>query len=274
MDNDYLSPNNGFNIQSESEFSSTSFVSPKDKTDEKKITIHSTGGFLLFFRQLWIMTRRNFILQTRYYKSTLSQILIGPIIFLLLLYILQQADNSQRLKANLHPTAYPLLGVQPCQGRTKFSPCINLMFTPNDQASNSIMQTFADNNFKRTGQKLNIETSIDNLNFIPMSTLGIVPVPDANFIYNYTLNHPNITMFGIEFSTVQGPPVNYRYQIWFNSTLMANQSDVFGEQILALQRGIDEAIVTFASNDFQNPATIDIKLKDWPKVPPDRKSVV
>ncbi|CAG8683115.1 18808_t:CDS:2 [Gigaspora rosea] len=270
MDNDYLSPNNGINIRSESELSSTSFVSPKDKTAAQKVTINSTGGFILFFRQLWIMTRRNFILQIRYYKTTLSQILIGPIIFLLLLYILQQADNSQRLKSNLHPTAYPLLGVQPCQRRTKSGPCINLMFTPNDQASNSIMQAFADNNFKRTGQKLNIETLINSLDFIPTSTLGIVPVPDANFIYSYTLNHPNITMFGIEFSTVQGPPVNYRYQIWFNSTLMANQSDVFGEQLLALQRGIDEAIVTFASNDSQNPATIDIKLKDWPIVPPSQ----
>ncbi|CAG8489659.1 3135_t:CDS:2, partial [Dentiscutata erythropus] len=232
---------------SESELSSTSFVSSTDKTAVQQVKI-------------------------RYYKTTLSQILIGPIIFLLLLYILQQADNSQRLKSNLHPTAYPLLGVQPCQGRTPSDSCINLMFTPNDQASASIMKVFADNNFKRTGQKLNFEDSIATLDFIPTSTLGIVPVSDANFIYNYTLNNPNITLFGIEFSTDQGPPVNYRYQIWFNSTLMANQTDMFGEQVLALQRGIDEAIVTFASNDLQNPATFDIKLKDWPKVPPSQLS--
>ncbi|CAG8495111.1 18204_t:CDS:2 [Cetraspora pellucida] len=270
MDNSYLSPNHGINAQSESELSSTSVASSTDNTAAQQITIHSTGGFLLFFRQLWIMIRRNFILQKRYYKSTLSQILIGPIIFLLLLYILQQADNSQKLKSNLHPTAYPLLGVQPCQGRTTSDPCINLMYTPDDQTSRTIMQAFADNNFKRTGYKLNIATSITSLDFIPTSTLGIVPVPNADFIYNYTLNHPNVTMFGIEFSTVPGPPVNYRYQIWFNSTLMANGSDVFGEQVLALQRGVDEAIVTFASNDLQNPATFNIKLKDWPKVPPSQ----
>ncbi|CAG8468063.1 989_t:CDS:2, partial [Scutellospora calospora] len=221
MDNDYLSPNHGINIQSESEPSLTTLAS--------------------------------------------------PIIFLLLLYILQQADNSQRLKSNLHPIAYPLLGVQPCQGRTPSNPCINLMFTPNDPASQTIMQIFANNNFNRTGYKLDIDTiPITSLDFIPTSTLGIIPVPDANFIYNYTLNHPNVTMFGIEFSNVLGPPANYRYQIWFNSTLMANGSDVFGEQLLALQRGIDEAIVTFATNDIQNPAKFNIKLKDWPLVPPSQ----
>ncbi|CAG8573287.1 3953_t:CDS:2 [Acaulospora colombiana] len=140
------------------------------------------------------------------------------------------------------------------------------MFTPNSPDSTAIMQIFANNNAKRTGNALNIENVNLGLNDKLEKTLGIVPVQDANFIYNYTLLNPNVTMFAIEFSTDPGPPTNYRYQIWFNGTLTANDTDFFGDQVLSFQRGIDEAIIAFATNDSN--AELNVNLKDWPKVPP------
>ncbi|CAG8514994.1 1192_t:CDS:2 [Acaulospora morrowiae] len=266
-DNNYLSPNQGVTAASVSETSITTSVSSANKSPaQENVTAYRTGRFQRLFRQLWIMLRRNFILQVRYRKSTISQVFVGPFLFLLLLFVLQKADDNVRLKSNLHPLSYPLLGVQPCQGRTTSNPCINFMFTPNTPDSVRIMQTFADNNAKRTGKRLNIESIELGLDDKPQKTLDIVPVQDANFIYNYTLRHPNVTMFAIEFSPYPGPPQNYRYQIWYNATLMSNNSDIFGEQVLSFQRGIDEAIIAFATNDSNTALNVD--LKDWPKVPP------
>lgn len=197
--------------------------------------------------------------------------MIGPLLFLLLLFILQKADDHQKLKSVFHPLSYPLNGVQQCQGRDTDSPCINLMFTPDTDENRAILLNFATNNEKRTGKPLPFNDPIQDASKVPDTTLGMVPVPNADFIYDYTLQNPNVTLFGIEFSSVKTPLINYRYQIWFNSSLMTNSSDFFGEQVLALQRGIDEAIVSFASGEpaaGPTPATFNVNLKDWPKVPP------
>jgi ABC-type Na+ transport system ATPase subunit NatA len=149
------------------------------------------------------------------------------------------------------------------------------MFTPDTVENRAILFTFAKNNERRTGNPLPFSNTTLEIGKVPGETLGIVPVPNSDFIYDYTLHHPNVTTFGIEFTSVAGPPINYRYQIWFNSTLMANNSDIFSEQILAFQRGIDEAIVTFASGESatsQTPVTFNINLKDWPKIPPKQTS--
>ncbi|CAG8612883.1 4075_t:CDS:2 [Funneliformis caledonium] len=237
-----------------------------DEADKKAKNTH------LFVKQLWIMIKRNAILQVRYYKSTLAQIVVSPILFLLLLFILQRADNRQRLHSILHPLPYSLNGVNHCQGLDITSPCINLMFTPDTDENREILLIFAKNNERRTGIPLPFDNVSLNISNEPGTTLGMVPVSSADFIYDYTLQYPNVTMFGIEFTTVEGPPKNYRYQIWLNGTLMANNSDVFGEQVLAFQRGIDEAIVSYASGESATnpaPATFNINLKDWPTVPPN-----
>ncbi|CAG8563020.1 1691_t:CDS:2 [Ambispora leptoticha] len=273
---DQLSPNwgtnsNTLNTPSQNSLNSSSGISGSGEynQNEKVVTPpRSPNVFKLFLVQLWIMIKRNFILQIRYRKSTISQAFAGPFIFLLLLFILQKADNSVQRRSYYHPKSYPLLGLLQCQGRSVNSPCINVMYTPNTPETQKIMQTFSINNEKRTGQPMPLEDINLDLNTPPTRKLGIVAVPNANFIYSYTLNNPNTTLFGIEFTTVDN---NYRYQVWFNSTQTNNNTDVFNEQLLSFQRGIDEAIVTVATNSSagssDSPA-INVQLKDWPIVPP------
>ncbi|KAG9307579.1 hypothetical protein G9A89_023144 [Geosiphon pyriformis] len=231
----------------------------------------SPNLFKVFFAQLWIMVKRNFILQLRYRKSTISQALVGPLLFLILLLILQKADNSVQRESYLHPKSYPLLGLLPCQGVNDNDRCINVLYTPDTGDNKKIMQVFSANNQKRTGKSIPLEDTKIDINYKPEKNMGIIAVPDAPFIFNYTLNNPNVTLFGIEFTSVPGPPTNYRYQIWFNSTQSNNNSDVFSEQLLSFQRGIDEAIVTVATNsttgNTDSPA-FNVRIKDWPIVPP------
>ncbi|RIA85383.1 hypothetical protein C1645_781967 [Glomus cerebriforme] len=268
-----LSPNIDNDAAASSTSLATSVTSDNNFLTAEEVVkkAKNVSAFHLFFKQLWIMIKRNAILQKRYYKSTIAQIIICPILFLLLLFILQKSDNQQRLKSILHPSSYPLNGVQHCQGFYTDSPCINLMFTPDTVENRAILSIFATNNERRTGKPLAFSDVTLDISKIPDETLGMVPVANPDFIYDYTLQHPNVTTFGIEFNSLAGPPINYRYQIWFNSTLMANDSDVFSEQVLAFQRGIDEAIISFASGEpatSQTPVTFNINLKDWPKVPP------
>ncbi|KAK9700667.1 hypothetical protein K7432_012081, partial [Basidiobolus ranarum] len=197
-----------------------------------------------FFSQMRILLKRNFILQIRQWKSTFAQTIFFPILVLLLLYGLQEIYNSKLGESNYHPQSFDLSGVADCQGRTQHDPCINILYTPDNEQNRLFLETFSAKNKQRTGNELKIEDLPIDLDFLPKTTLGFVAVPDYEFIYNYTLRHPNTTLYGIEFSTEPGPPTNYRYQIWFNSTLMSNGTDVFGDQILSLVRGLDEAIIS------------------------------
>ena len=141
--------------------------------------------------------------------------------------------------------------------------------------------------------------------FVPSTPLGMVPVPNPEFIYNYVLHNPNVTAWGkckfletilaflidplgISFSTQTNPVQNIQYQIWYNASLRANGSDVVGRQVVSLLRGMDEAIsesffviylfvfqtgyLVSVLNDptIQVLADIDITLKDWPVLPPPR----
>jgi len=57
------------------------------------------------------------------------------------------------------------------------------------------------------------------------------------------LNHQNITNFGIVFDIAKENNItNYRYQLWYNSTLNYNKTDPFGSRVASVSRGIDEAI--------------------------------
>ncbi|KAF9207623.1 ATP-binding cassette sub- A member 1 [Haplosporangium sp. Z 27] len=198
-------------------------------------------GIAIGFRQLWTMLKRNTILQ---------------------------ADTSQQLKSNYHPEAWTLPGIDNCQGRTPDDPCINIMFTPDTPEIRQILTTVNNlNQAREPSVKLNFENAMTaaDVNTLPTLTLGMVPVPNSQFIYNYTLTNPNVTRFGIEFSIVEGPPKNYAYQTWFNFTNAANSTDPFGDSMLSFTRAIDEAILQIAEN---NSATLSTKLKDFPLVPP------
>ncbi|KAF9397196.1 ATP-binding cassette sub- A member 1 [Mortierella sp. AD011] len=223
-------------------------------------------GIAIGFRQLWTMLKRNTILQIRYRRSTFAQTLFGPIVFLFLLWILQKADTSRQLKSNYHPELWTLPGIDNCQGRTPEDPCINVMFTPDTPEIRQILTTVNIlNQAREPAVNLNFENAMTDVNTFPSSTLGMVPVPDGQFIYNYTLTNPNVTRFGIEFSIIQGPPKNYAYQTWFNFTNAANSTDPFGDSLLSFTRAIDEAILQIAEG---SSATLSATLKDFPLVPP------
>ncbi|KAG0076214.1 ATP-binding cassette sub- A member 1 [Podila epicladia] len=226
------------------------------------------SGIAIGFRQLWTMLKRNTILQIRYRRSTFAQTLLGPILFLFLLWVLQKADTSRQLQSNYHPKPWTLPGIDQCQGRTPSDPCINIMFTPDTPEIREILATVNSRNQLREPtvslKFMNAFTASD-VNTLPTETQGMVPVPNGKFIYDYTLQNPNTTRFGIEFSIVQGPPKNYAYQTWFNFTNSANGTDPFGDSLLSFTRAVDEAILLLTDSSSTD---LNVSLKDFPKVPP------
>ena len=134
---------------------------------------------MIFLTQLLILSRRNLILIIRYWRSSLAQAVGAPLLFMLLLYILQQADYSNQRRSILHPASYDLDGVYNC-----ISPCINVMFTPVNANTTGIMKAFAALNAKRTGEpEWKLESPISYLQ-IPESVMGMVPVENETVIYD------------------------------------------------------------------------------------------
>jgi hypothetical protein len=73
--------------------------------------------FAVFFSQSGVMLRRNVRLQLRYWTSTLAQAILAPLLFLVILYVLQQADYYNQRLSNDHPPVGALPGVSPCYVR-------------------------------------------------------------------------------------------------------------------------------------------------------------
>ncbi|KAJ3018234.1 ATP-binding cassette sub- A member 1 [Thoreauomyces humboldtii] len=233
-------------------------------------TVQKRNWFATVSNQLLIMLKRNAILQIRYTRATVSQCILAPLVFMFLLWILQQADHSNQRKSVLSPAEAPLQGLYNCQGLTSSRPCINVMYTPQTVSINSIMTSFATANAARTGEPAwAMETAITDASFVPTSVMGIAPVPDATFIYDYSLYSPNVTKWGIVFTDTVGPPRNVAYQVWFNSTNVSNGTDLYGREVVSMMRGLDEAIISVLNSQ---PATLAITLKDWPVIPPSRLS--
>ncbi|KAJ3192478.1 ATP-binding cassette sub- A member 1 [Irineochytrium annulatum] len=189
---------------------------------------------------------------------------------MLLLFVLQQADYAKQREQNLDPPSAVLQGVAGCQGRNPGDPCITIMYAvpedvPNGQYTKELydgfMSTFAELNAARMGLPvLNIESGIVDLNFKPTTQMGIVPVPNADFIYAYVLQNPNTTAWGVVFSDTDTQILNIQYQIWFNSTSTANGTDIYGRNLVGFMRGLDEAITTVQ-------ASLNVTIKDWPVIP-------
>lgn len=104
--------------------------------------------------------------------------------------------------------------------------------------------------------------------------MDIVPVPDADFIYDFTLQNPNTTAWAVSFSQpAASTPINIQYQLWFNATNTANFSDIFGRSVLSFVRGLDESIITVLNDPTVSiKADIDVSIKDWPVLPPGKLS--
>ena len=99
--------------------------------------------------------------------------------------------------------------------------------------------------------------------------MGMVPAPSKDFIYNYALQHPNVTKWAVTFVQSPGPPhPTVQYQIYYNASLVAGGTDLFGAPLISFLRGLDEAIISVLNDPtMQVTAALDVDLKDWPLVP-------
>ncbi|KAJ3196135.1 ATP-binding cassette sub- A member 1 [Irineochytrium annulatum] len=242
----------------------------RQSTISKTTKVVEKSFLVAFIDQLMIMLKRNFILQVRYRSATLSQILLAPFLFHLVLFVLQQEDYALQRVSDYHPPQGQLPGVPPCQGYNGVG-CILFMYTPVTAETTGYMTTFAKLNRNRTGNAFSVATSqLTSTTYKPQGADAstIYPVASDDFIYNYALANPNITQWAIRFDTKNAgqPNVNVRYQLWFNGTNSANISDIFGRTMLSVVRGIDEAIITNL-NGGSVPSNLDIQMKDWPLIP-------
>jgi hypothetical protein len=209
-------------------------------------TVSKKPFYKMFWDQLSVMMKRNTILQYRYLSSTLAQTLFAPLIFNLILYILQQADYNLQKVSNPHPPMGALDGLQPCT--VGISNCVFMMYYPQSSLATQIMSQFATGNSARVGQLFSVATSnLTSLTYAPSSSDSTViyPVASSDYIYNFAIASPNVTRWAVTFDILQPPAYNYtnvRYQVWFNATLTANRSDAFGRELTSMIRGIDESI--------------------------------
>jgi hypothetical protein len=92
-------------------------------------------------------TGSNLFTKIRFWRSTLTQAILAPMLFMILLLLLQQADYANQRISNLNPASKPLEGVVSCFGP---APCINMMFTPDNEKTRSYLSAFARKNSERT----------------------------------------------------------------------------------------------------------------------------
>jgi ABC-type multidrug transport system ATPase subunit len=135
-----------------------------------------------------------------------------------------------------------------------------------------IMSVFSKKNAERTGYEFKLENPITDLYAAPDKVMDIVPVVNSDFVYDYVVQNPNKTAWAVSFSQPNretSPGTNIQYQLWFNATATANGSDIFGRTVLSFVRGLDEAIISVLNDPSATiTANIDVKMKDWPIIPP------
>lgn len=127
----------------------------------------------VFFNQLAIMLKRNVLLQVRNWQTTLSQTVLAPLIFHLLLFILQQADYARQRTSNLDPLPSTLSGLSGCQGRGRGDACIDIMYTPAIEPYTSFMSSFAASNLDRDGAEFLIDNTFPQSLVPPSKSYGI-----------------------------------------------------------------------------------------------------
>ncbi|KAJ3275448.1 ATP-binding cassette sub- A member 1 [Terramyces sp. JEL0728] len=237
----------------------------------KDMNDHIAGHQASWISQLFIMLKRNSLIQMRFWRTYLVQTVGAPLMFMILIYIFQQADFSIQSMSNKNPASHSLSGVYGCTPQSRKG-CINIMYTPDTAAVRSYLSAFAQKNALRTGEPaFDLQSGVTALNQVPLQKVGMIPVANTDFLYRYVVTNPNTTNWGINFDIKTGTVTNIRYQVWYNHSRIANGVDVFGEQLVALTRGLDEAIMSVAGN---TPSTVnfDVKMMDWPVVPPSTLS--
>jgi len=239
----------------------------------------STSG--LWIIQLKSLLKKHYILQTRFWKTTLFIIILSPLIAFLLLKLISYLFVSYS-KSYVHTPKYNLDGIDNCYGpENNLNGCINFMYTNciddnvcnRDPAIDEIMENFVEANNKR--MNFNWETNSkkwenwenDKLKIEVKERHNIVHVPNGKFIYDYVAEHNNSTNYGLIFDIKNSDGItNYRYQVLYNSTAHFNISDSFSTKIVGVARGLDEAIVKYANGNKNISTNFNIELKDFPVI--------
>ncbi|KAI8833374.1 hypothetical protein BC829DRAFT_426391 [Chytridium lagenaria] len=179
-----------------------------------------------------------------------------------ILYILQQIDYDRQRIENRNPPSSILPGVSECQGNQPYDPCISIMYArPTDIPKGIYTAEMYDGIMSKFSR-------INNVRFEPQRKLGIVPIPTADFLYDYVLLHPNTTNWGVIFRANDSEVTNIQYEIWYNASQTLNDTDVIGRTLVSLMRGLDEAIISHLNYpDGEVLSNINITMKDWPLVP-------
>ncbi|KAG0237624.1 ATP-binding cassette sub- A member 1 [Actinomortierella wolfii] len=258
-----------------------------------------------WFRQLGAICRLNCILLVRYWKASLFQAVILPVVVMGVIYAVQkafEAGGGVTYEADLRVSTWPIPGLDSCKPtRDAVNPCITLAYTPQTQETTEIMNIFRTKNQLRMSRSspLQLETGvISDPSFVPSRNMDIVAVSSEQFLYQYTLDHPNTIHLGVAFTKQGGgpdgmtPPINWAYQVYYNSTKATNTTvngdfkysaeagtnrrsnydDPYGVYLTTMVRGIDEAIMSFIQTKTDqpagkaSPATVDLdySLKSYP----------
>ncbi|KAJ3234918.1 ATP-binding cassette sub- A member 1 [Chytriomyces hyalinus] len=122
-----------------------------------------------------------------------------------------------------------------------------------------------------------IERAVSDLSFRPHRSMGIVRIPNAQFLYDYSLENPATTRLGVVFEASDTLLLNIEYTIWHNASAAFFKSggdSVFDDNVLRLMRGLDEAIVSYLNPDARIRPSFNANIRDWPKVFPEFASNV
>ncbi len=135
--------------------------------------------------QLTVLLRKNFKLYTRNWKVTILQIL-NPIIFLLVLFILQKISDSNRSNVTLPSAVNSMPRCYPNSNGT----CYALFYAPNTNVSQiqQMMQLVADNN----DPPLTIGTFDDK-------NANVIGFESESAMEDWIIAHPNTTQAAVSF---------------------------------------------------------------------------
>ncbi|KAI8831538.1 P-loop containing nucleoside triphosphate hydrolase protein [Chytriomyces cf. hyalinus JEL632] len=107
--------------------------------------------------------------------------------------------------------------------------------------------------------------------------MGIVRIPNAQFLYDYSLQNPSTTQLGVVFEASDTLLLNIEYTIWHNAYAAYFKSggdSVFDDNVLRLMRGLDEAIASYLNQGAGIHPAFNATIRDWPKVVPEFTSTV
>ncbi|KAJ3395226.1 ATP-binding cassette sub- A member 1 [Chytriomyces hyalinus] len=122
-----------------------------------------------------------------------------------------------------------------------------------------------------------IDQTVSDLSFRPHRPMGTVRIPNAQFLYDYSLQNPATTRLGVVFEASDTLLLNIEYTIWHNASAAFFKSggeSVFDDNVLRLMRGLDEAIVSYLNPDARIRPAFNANIRDWPKVFPEFASNV